>query len=485
MKQTCIWWLFAALFCHANICFSQDFSQNFETFAARTDYGTRFNFSFSAFNTSTATKISGTRSMLSGDLTNATTGQNVFFQTGWLLLTAADTLTFKHRVTAISAAPFLTIKLVGLDGALSAPILTHTYTGTTVITTILPINVVGWYKIRFIGNGSGGSSKLVVDDLTSNIDALEGGNSCFLSDMELTATTDKINYAIGESIFLTLKVKNNGVDLANNHVNSILIPAGFSVISNTPTNCTVNMSTLEMTIPTLALGATATVVIEMTAPSSGIFSADLTVFGFNNTDIRVEFDHISANNFSDVSFNIESALPIELSAFQVEKMENNTSKITWTTESECGARRFLVERADTRGIFTPISIQNISSNCLVKTKNYQFIDRNILIGQNYYRLRMEDWNGTSTISEVVFVNFEPTKKTTPIFATAVSSELEILNAADLFGDLRIFDAIGRVVFFGKMENYASPISVENWNSGIYFVQYHHENEIWNGRLLKN
>lgn len=90
-------------------------------------------------------------------------------------------------------------------------------------------------------------------------------------------------------------------------------------------------------------------------------------------------------------------LPVELSSFQV-RNEGDKNIINWSTASESNSDYFSVERHDS--YWNEIS-KVAASGFSQSTIHYIYIDDTYRRGcVNYYRLRMVDYNGDHTISDI-------------------------------------------------------------------------------------
>lgn len=84
------------------------------------------------------------------------------------------------------------------------------------------------------------------------------------------------------------------------------------------------------------------------------------------------------------------------------KVQNNTAHLNWTMESQTNCKWFVVERSGDTGGFDSISVVTAINNG--NTNDYNFIDPNMLIGTNYYRLREVDMDGVIRYSKIVTLN---------------------------------------------------------------------------------
>lgn len=98
-----------------------------------------------------------------------------------------------------------------------------------------------------------------------------------------------------------------------------------------------------------------------------------------------------------------AGLPIELLNFKAKRI-NDIVQLDWTTQSEINNDYFEIQRLDESNHFE--SLGNIdgagNSNVIL---NYRFFDTEPLIGENYYRLKQVDFDGTFSFSQIELVDF--------------------------------------------------------------------------------
>lgn len=98
-----------------------------------------------------------------------------------------------------------------------------------------------------------------------------------------------------------------------------------------------------------------------------------------------------------------SPLPIELLNFNA-IMNNGKVDLTWETATETNNDHFTIERSKDGITFETVSvIQGAGSSTFIR--NYADQDQNPYSGISYYRLKQTDFNGQSSYSSVVAVNY--------------------------------------------------------------------------------
>lgn len=98
--------------------------------------------------------------------------------------------------------------------------------------------------------------------------------------------------------------------------------------------------------------------------------------------------------------NINSPLPLHLILFEASARDNN-AVLKWTSENEINTRRFVVECSENGASFKDIG--TIMALNQQGVNQYGFTHENLSGGTYYYRLRMEDMDGTYEYSQVKMV----------------------------------------------------------------------------------
>jgi len=98
-------------------------------------------------------------------------------------------------------------------------------------------------------------------------------------------------------------------------------------------------------------------------------------------------------------------LPVELSDFSAEQIDDSSIELLWSTESENDNYGFEVEHSTDGESWMKIHFAPGKQNSTVETK-YTFNHERPTFGSNFYRLKQIDRSGEATYSETVQVEFE-------------------------------------------------------------------------------
>ena len=173
-----------------------------------------------------------------------------------------------------------------------------------------------------------------------------------------------------------------------------------------------------------------------------------------------------------------STLPLRLLSFEG-KAASHGNSLTWTTAEEIDVKRFVIERSENAIDF--YSIGTVAAKNISDNQQYQFADNNVpTIVSVYYRLKMEDIDGLSSYSSVIFITnqrnntgrFFISRSPANVNAFYIRSNARIQQ--DVIID--IIDLSGRQLYTDRLQanvlnngNAVVPINMLNTGS-IYILQ---------------
>lgn len=194
---------------------------------------------------------------------------------------------------------------------------------------------------------------------------------------------------------------------------------------------------------------------------------------------------------SQTYLDASSIPPISLLNFDAVQQGNNIN-LDWTTASEANNDFFTVERSIDGTNFVVVDTGPGAGNSNTIT-TYSLIDVGPFVQGivYYYRLKQTDFDGSSSTSSIVAVQF-----LTGLFERAsrdqllevdiapnpvkYNTTLSIESADNSEYDVRVIDIIGNEVFLGSTRGHKLLISCERLKPGIYF--YHVQTQ--KGRIIK-
>ncbi|MFT4758915.1 MAG: hypothetical protein ACI9XO_001546 [Paraglaciecola sp.] len=153
--------------------------------------------------------------------------------------------------------------------------------------------------------------------------------------------------------------------------------------------------------------------------------------------------------FLDVSFII--VLPVELVDFYVEKRAE-MAFLTWETAMELNSSGFFVEQSTNQKNWQEIGFIAAEGDSEI-VNYYDFIHKNPILGDNYYRLKMTDNDGTSEYSEIRHLNFRNNAAVVNIFPNpfkeTLSFEADFAKAG--YAEIQLVDVVGRIVYTQQLD----------------------------------
>ncbi len=186
-----------------------------------------------------------------------------------------------------------------------------------------------------------------------------------------------------------------------------------------------------------------------------------------------------------------STLPVELVQFGANCTERGVI-ISWITASEINNDYFVLERSGDLKKFTEVAkIQGAgfsSSNIY-----YSISDLPIPEGDIYYRLRQVDFDGTTQVSDIIFVNCKEYFEGKPdikVYPNPFNNELNILleNFKDNTVFIEIFDETGKLLIKEKINIYnpvmLHKIDLNHLKPSVYMLRIISEKHLFNNKIIK-
>lgn len=183
-------------------------------------------------------------------------------------------------------------------------------------------------------------------------------------------------------------------------------------------------------------------------------TGDDVVDGFLSTVGLAEY-MADARPFLDIDYSVP--LPVELISFKaIEK--NGNVQLDWESASEENFNGYEIQYSMDGERWNEIDFIEGEGIQFYQTYHY-----NPIIGNNYYRLKMLDDDGSFDYSEIRTVRIEKEKSNYTIYPNPFQNEITILMSETKDADVFIFDALGRTIHQQK-------ISETDENGGKYTIQ---------------
>ncbi len=171
---------------------------------------------------------------------------------------------------------------------------------------------------------------------------------------------------------------------------------------------------------------------------------------------------------------INSALPVTLLDFNATLRGQGTSAkvdLTWKTEMELNADRFIIERSADASDWSEITSVKAKGNSST-TIDYQTVDKQPLLGKSYYRIKQMDQDNRFTYSEVRTVNNILTTDI-KVYPNPTTDVLHVQYTVDELSDVevKLLTIDGRVVksilFHGRVGTNIVELNTSDLANGLY------------------
>ncbi|HUP11262.1 MAG TPA: T9SS type A sorting domain-containing protein, partial [Niastella sp.] len=160
-------------------------------------------------------------------------------------------------------------------------------------------------------------------------------------------------------------------------------------------------------------------------------------------------------------------LPMVMGMFTVTK-SNATALLQWTTLQETNTAEFIIERS-TDGINYE-AIGNVTAGGHTNTESkYQFTDKQLAAGINYYRIKTVDKDAKYSVSPVRSVSNINNDFTISVLPNPVTKGSAYINSSMNCTRIELRNATGRLIKTMNVKGTRNSLSVDGLNKGIYFV----------------
>lgn len=192
--------------------------------------------------------------------------------------------------------------------------------------------------------------------------------------------------------------------------------------------------------------------------------------GFGTGGTGSKWGDLNGNSANTIgpSSTLSTPLPVKLVNFSAVR-EGNTATLTWSTSEESNSDYFEVQRSGDSKVWENLKTVTAKGESSVEV-HYSAVDDSPMNGNNFYRLKMVDKDGTFALSKIRNVEFE-FKTGYTLFPNPVSDKLNFRSTEDWnsVASIKIYNAQG-------VEVYTSPsvpvkeVDVKNLPSGTYVVK---------------
>ncbi len=181
------------------------------------------------------------------------------------------------------------------------------------------------------------------------------------------------------------------------------------------------------------------------------------------------YAEFAVNSFSEFWLNnggVDGAhsLPVNLLSFEAVKQTKKVL-LQWTTDNELNADKYIVERSSDGVAYASIGMVQAFNNS--NRNNYSLTDAQPLAGQNFYRLKMTDIDGSYRYSPVRTVNFGNAGDDFNIYPNPVSGGKIYIASTGNMTSASVFDAAGRLIQSYSLKGRTGILDVSGIAKGSY------------------
>ncbi|MCG2612684.1 cadherin-like beta sandwich domain-containing protein [Terrimonas sp. NA20] len=166
---------------------------------------------------------------------------------------------------------------------------------------------------------------------------------------------------------------------------------------------------------------------------------------------------------------VAGTLPVKLKFFDA-KAVSGSVQLDWQTLTEINSLHFAIERSDNGRTWETIGRVSAAGDSYLPV-NYSYTDRDPSTGNNYYRLRTVDRDGSEEISSTVQVNVVSSSQVISIYPIPASSAIHVKGLAGNSNlQYMITDADGKTIRTGSLTKPVQQIDIQDLKNGIYFLK---------------
>lgn len=197
--------------------------------------------------------------------------------------------------------------------------------------------------------------------------------------------------------------------------------------------------------------------------------------------VLIVTDYLNCMDIQSGSFICNSGLPLQILNVYANVIDEDIAEIVWEVTEERNIKQYHVEKSRDVYSFESIGILP-ASNSNLPNVYYRFLDHNLYIGINYYRIRSEDAEGTFSYSKVVTViNNDQNNDNLIVYPNPTSGKLFVehfyISTKSL--DVSILSGIYDVIRHYTVNDETVPsileLSTDDLSPGMYILKLSDKN----------
>ncbi|HEV7380044.1 MAG TPA: DUF4347 domain-containing protein [Dyadobacter sp.] len=214
---------------------------------------------------------------------------------------------------------------------------------------------------------------------------------------------------------------------------------------------------------TLASGYTPVLNDEFTIIDAGSISGTFTTVNLPSVSPRIWSTTYNETNGTLVLKVVNDPLPVTLARFSGKKLEQRIL-LSWQTTAETNSSHFEIERSAKNLVWEKMGEQAAIRES-VSIQNYSYTDEQPMVGENLYRLKMVDADGSFSYSTLISVQFEGGQLS--VYPNPVSEKLFIKNNKNI-RSVAIYHTTGALILTSQSLPDAG-LDVHQLAIGVYVV----------------
>lgn len=147
---------------------------------------------------------------------------------------------------------------------------------------------------------------------------------------------------------------------------------------------------------------------------------------------------------NDIALTAIGTLPVGLTNYSTQLMQNSSVQITWSTSVEVNNSMFILERSADNQTYTELTRMTSAGT----SGSYSFTDPSPLEGTNYYRLKQVDKDGTVKELGIRLVKLQGKKIRWSVYPNPVTGKMIFIKAGNINENtvsIKLIDALGRII----------------------------------------
>lgn len=184
-------------------------------------------------------------------------------------------------------------------------------------------------------------------------------------------------------------------------------------------------------------------------------------FTFQNNNSTIQLDNFLISD--DLNL-----LPITLSHFSGRAVVGG-HQLRWQARTTGELPTFLVQRSGETNWESFVTLGQIPYS--TSQSSYEWMDRQPLPGQNYYRLAIVDPDQPVQYSSIIAVNQREVTTPLVLAPSPVTDQLQLTWAGEVPARVHIHDIAGRKLLAQLLSSAPAKLDAQSWPPGIYFLTF--------------